>query len=68
MIKVTRLDDSELFINASMIETIEATPDTIINLLSDKKIVVKETPEEVVAQAVQYFRQAGGPRIVPPQK
>jgi len=68
MIKVTRLDDSELFVNASMIETIEATPDTIISLVSDKRIVVKEPPEEIVALAVHYFRQAGGPRIVPPQK
>ena len=64
MIKVTRLDGSELIVNASMIETIEAHPDTMINLISEKKIVVKEPPEEIVARAVEYLSRTGVPRIV----
>ena len=66
MIKVTRLDGSELIVNASMIETIEAHPDTVINLISEKKILVKERPEEIVARAVEYHNRAGMPRIVRP--
>jgi flagellar protein FlbD len=64
MIKITRLDGSELVVNANMIETVEATPDTVINLISEKKIVVKESPEEIVARTVKYLKSAGMPRIV----
>ena len=56
MIKVTRLDKSQLWVNAEMIEFVEATPDTVISLISDKKIVVKE-PAEIVVDAIKQYRQ-----------
>jgi flagellar protein FlbD len=59
MIKVTRLDKSQLWVNAEMIEFVEATPDTIISLISDKKIVVKESAEAVVDAIKEYRRRVG---------
>lgn len=59
MIKVTRLDKSQLWVNAEMIEFVEATPDTVISLISDKKIVVKE-PAEVVVDAIKEYRRRIG--------
>jgi flagellar protein FlbD len=56
MIHVKRLDDSELIINSDMIEFIEQTPDTIITLTDGKKILTKQTPEEVINMIIE-FRQ-----------
>jgi len=58
MIKVTRLDHSELVVNAELIETIEATPDTVITLTSGKKLVVSEDVEEIVRRVLEYRRHA----------
>jgi flagellar protein FlbD len=55
MIRVTRLNDSELVINSDLIEFIEAIPDTIISLTTGKKIMVKESIDEIVAR-VEGFK------------
>lgn len=65
MIKVTRLDKREMVINADLIETIEATPDTIITLVTGKKILVRDTVDEVVEKIVKY-REKVMPIIVRP--
>lgn len=65
MIKVTRLNNSELWVNAEMIEFVESTPDTIISLVNNKKIVVKEPAENIVKAVLEYRRQILhiGPRV-----
>ncbi|ABY92969.1 MAG: Flagellar FlbD family protein [Caldanaerobacter subterraneus] len=54
MIYVTRLNNEEFIINAELIEFIEKTPDTVISLTTGKKIVVKETPEEIIQRVIEY--------------
>lgn len=54
MIKVTRLDKSEIYVNPHDIEFMESTPDTIITLLSGKKIIARESAEEVIDRIVKY--------------
>lgn len=54
MIEVTKLNDVLFIINADLIETIEATPDTVITLTNGKKLVIKESVDEVVAKAIAY--------------
>jgi flagellar protein FlbD len=54
MIKVTRLNGSELWVNAEMIEFVEATPDTVISMINLAKIVVKEPPSAIVEAVVAY--------------
>lgn len=66
MITVHRLNGSELVINADLIESVEATPDTVITLTTGKKIVVADAVDHVI-DAVISFRRAIGvnlPRVV----
>lgn len=57
MIKVTRLDQSQLYINADMVQSVESTPDTHIVLLNGHSYVVRETDEQIVDAIIRY-RQA----------
>jgi flagellar protein FlbD len=56
IIKICRFDGSELVINADLIETIEATPDTVITLTTGKKIVVADNVEAIVERVMDYKR------------
>jgi len=59
MIKVTRLNDSQLVINSDLIEFVEAIPDTIISLTTGKKIMVKESIDEIIERVAQFKRLSG---------
>jgi flagellar protein FlbD len=54
MIVLHRLNKEEFTLNADYIETLEATPDTVITLTSGKKLMVKENVDNVVQQVVRY--------------
>jgi len=56
MIKVTRLNDTELVINTDLIEFVESIPDTIISLTTGKKIMVQESIDEIVAKVEEFKR------------
>lgn len=65
MIVVTRLNGSELVVNADMIETLEATPDTVMTLVNEHKWVIRESVEEIVERVVAYKRDIFlGPRQI----
>lgn len=57
MIKVTRLNGSELVINADLIETIEERPDTIITLTNEHRFVVRESIDELLDRLAAYRRR-----------
>jgi flagellar protein FlbD len=61
VISVSRLNGEEVFINPHLIETIEATPDTVIALTTGKRMVVKETASEVVSRIVRYRQTINEP-------
>lgn len=54
MIRVTRLNNQELFVNIDLIEFIEETPDTVISLTTGKKIIVKEDAKTVIDRIIQF--------------
>ena len=54
MIYVTRLDSSQLVVNADLIETVEHTADTVITLLDGKKLIVTTPVDDVVARVIAY--------------
>lgn len=56
IIKATRLNGKSFTINALYIETVESSPDTIITFTTGKKIVVRETEEEVTKAIIQFYR------------
>ena len=56
MIKVNRFNGEEFVINADLIKTLEATPDTIITLITGDKFVVKNSVDEIIERAIKYHR------------
>ncbi|MDR0403969.1 MAG: flagellar FlbD family protein [Treponema sp.] len=59
MIKVTRLNGKEYYINPHQIESIEVHPDTTLLMLSGKYVVVKEGADDVIERIVEYRRRIG---------
>ena len=57
MIRVTRLNKQPFVMNCELIKFIEETPDTVITLLSNEKIVVSESSEQIVERVVEYGRR-----------
>lgn len=56
MIEVTRLNDTKLLVNAELIELVEETPDTVITLTTGRKLVVKESRQEV-RDLVKFYKR-----------
>ncbi len=63
MIQVTRFNGSRFFINAERILSIESTPDTVITLQDNIKLIVKDKPEEIVKQVIEYQRLIHNPQL-----
>ena len=59
MIKVTRLDEVEYYVNPHQIEYIESNPDTTLIMLSGKRLVVREDYRTVFDSIVEYRRLIG---------
>ncbi len=59
MIEVTRLNGKKYWINPHQVESMEENPDLTITLLSGKKVVVHETPEEIIERIVSYRKKIG---------
>jgi flagellar protein FlbD len=67
MIRVHQGRDGErpVWVNAELIETMEATPDTVVTLLTGRKLLVRETPDELTALVVEYRRRiASRPHVL----
>jgi len=60
MIKVSRLNGVEYYINPHQIESIEIHPDTTLLMLSGKYVVVRERVEEIIDRIVEYRGRIGG--------
>jgi flagellar protein FlbD len=57
LIKLTKLNGKSFSLNCLYIESAEAFPDTTITLTNGKKIVVKETVEEVEEKTLSFYRK-----------
>ena len=60
MIEVTRLNGKKYWINPHQIESMEQNPDLTLTLLSGKKVVVTEAPQDIVDKIVEYRKRIGG--------
>lgn len=56
MIEVTKLNDIKILINPDLIEYVEETPDTVVALTTGRKIIVKESRQEV-KNLVKLYRK-----------
>ena len=57
MISLTRMNGTVFFLNPDLIQTVEATPDTVITLLSGTKFIVKDHPQEIAERFIDYRRK-----------
>lgn len=56
MILVHRLDGAPFYLNAELVETVEATPDTVIVLVNGHRYIVREPVDEVISRILNYRR------------
>jgi flagellar protein FlbD len=78
MVKLSRINGAEVTVNAELIETIEATPDTIVSLTTGKRLMVVESVDQVIEKVMAYRRaltpslcsggESGGKTWLPMQK
>ncbi|WP_240375316.1 flagellar FlbD family protein [Bacillus piscicola] len=59
MIELTKLNGQVFLLSAPLIEQVEALPDTTITLINGKKMVVKESKQEVRDLANAFYRRIG---------
>ena len=56
MVQLTRLNNSRLAVNSDLIKFVEAAPDTVLTLVTGEKVVVRETPAEVIDRVREFRR------------
>jgi flagellar protein FlbD len=56
MIRLTRLNNQPLIVNSDLIKFVEQSPDTLITLITEEKIVVRESAEDVLARVIEFRR------------
>jgi len=57
LVKVSRLNGAEFYVNPDLIEFIEQTPDTLLTMTAGKKVIIKETPEELASKILQHKQE-----------
>ncbi len=60
MIKLTRLNNEEIVINAYQVESVEQGADTCVTLMNGKRLFIQESTEDVEAQMMAWFRKIHG--------
>jgi flagellar protein FlbD len=56
MIQLTKINGHQIVLNADLIEYIEETPDTVITLSNNDKVIVKDRMTEIIEKVVRYRR------------
>ena len=54
MIEVTKTNGVKVLVNPDLIELVEETPDTVLTLTTGKKIIVKESRQEIKNLVILY--------------
>jgi len=57
VIELTRMNGTKITLNAELIEIVEETPDTVITLTSGKKILVKESRQDIKNLVILYKKE-----------
>lgn len=60
MIEVTKLNEVKITINEDYIEVIEESPDTVITFTTGRKLIVKESRQEIKNLVKSYKRELEG--------
>lgn len=54
-----RLDGKTYWINPHQIERIEHNPDVTLVMLSGQKLVIRNSPEDIIQKIIAYRKQIG---------
>lgn len=54
MIDLTRLNGTTMVLNSDLIKTAEASPDTMLTLITGEKLIVREECDEVVERILAW--------------
>ena len=57
VIRLKRLNGTSFVLNSDLIQTIEATPDTLITLVSGEKLLVLDPVDEVILSTVNFRKR-----------
>jgi flagellar protein FlbD len=60
VIRLTRLDGTEFWLNRDQVQSVEATPDTLILLTNGRRLLVREALPEVVSAMSEPVRLLKG--------
>lgn len=63
LIFVSRLDGKKVVLNGELIEMLEQTPETLITMTTGKKVVVKESVDEIVQKIILYKKELNLPIV-----
>ena len=56
MIELTKINGAKVLVNPDLIELVEETPDTVIAFTTGRKIIVKESRQEI-RNLVKLYRK-----------
>jgi flagellar protein FlbD len=54
MIELTRLNGNPMLVNSDLIKTAEASPDTMLTLITGEKLIVRESCDEVIERILAW--------------
>ena len=57
MIEVTKINGIKVLVNPDLIELVEETPDTVLTLTTGRKIIVKESRQQIKSLVKSYKRE-----------
>ncbi len=57
MIELTKLNDIKFSVNPELIEIVETTPDTVITLTTGRKLIVKESRQDIKNLVLSYKKK-----------
>ncbi len=56
MIDVTKINGQKILVNPHLFEVVEETPDTVLTLTTGRKIIIKESRQEI-KNLVKLYRK-----------
>jgi len=67
MIQLTTLDGRLIVVNADEIETIDSGHESLLALKSGKKIIVRESADEIINMVILYKKECFSKLLEPPE-
>lgn len=60
MIRLTKINGVDIVVNPDLIQYIEETPDTVLTLTTNNKVVVKDRMADIIDKVIRYRRHISG--------